>query len=335
MTTSIDTQALSGDGRRSTPMTRRELLRGAVVLGAGAWLVPDWIVPAEACILQQAAADPVAAMRAQIGAVPIERVKLTDNLTMLSGPGGNVLVLHGADGKIVVDGFVQPAWAGLKQELDGFGSGPIQTLIDTHWHIDHSDNNANFRKAGAAILAHENTRKRLTETHQLLGMTFKPAPPDALPTRTFKDTHTLTANGEQVALGHIPPAHTDTDIYIRCSKANVLHLGDVFFNGIYPFIDASTGGSVSGMIAGADMALTLADGTTKIIPGHGPLATKADLTSYRDMLVTVRDRVLTLKKSGKTLEEVVAAAPTKDLDATWGKGFMQPSNFVTLIYTML
>jgi cyclase len=319
----------------TSSMTRREWLRGAAILGGGAWLVPDWVMPAEARRLQQAAADPIEAMRAQLGAVPIEGVKLTDNLTMFSGPGGNVLVLHGPDGKIVVDGFVQPAWAGLKQALDGFGSSPIQSLVDTHWHIDHADNNANFRKAGATIVAHENTRKRLTETHQLLGMTFKPAPPEALPTRTFKDTHTLNANGEEVALGHIPPAHTDTDIYIRCSKANVLHLGDVFFNRVYPFIDASTGGSVNGMIAGADMALKLADGTTKIIPGHGPLATRDDLTKYRDMLVTVRDRVLTLKKGGKTLEEVVAAAPTKDLDATWGKGFMQPNNFVTLIYNLL
>jgi cyclase len=319
----------------TSSMTRRGWLRGAAILGGGAWLVPDWVMPAEARRLQQAAADPIEAMRAQLGAVPIEGVKLTDNLTMFSGPGGNVLVLHGPDGKIVVDGFVQPAWAGLKQALDGFGSSPIQSLVDTHWHIDHADNNANFRKAGATIVAHENTRKRLTETHQLLGMTFKPAPPEALPTRTFKDTHTLNANGEEVALGHIPPAHTDTDIYIRCSKANVLHLGDVFFNRVYPFIDASTGGSVNGMIAGADMALKLADGTTKIIPGHGPLATRDDLTKYRDMLVTVRDRVLTLKKGGKTLEEVVAAAPTKDLDATWGKGFMQPNNFVTLIYNLL
>jgi cyclase len=319
----------------TSSMTRRGWLRGAAILGGGAWLVPEWVMPAEARRLQQAAADPIEAMRAQLGAVPIEGVKLTDNLTMFSGPGGNVLVLHGPDGKIVVDGFVQPAWAGLKQALDGFGSSPIQSLVDTHWHIDHADNNANFRKAGATIVAHENTRKRLTETHQLLGMTFKPAPPEALPTRTFKDTHTLNANGEEVALGHIPPAHTDTDIYIRCSKANVLHLGDVFFNRVYPFIDASTGGSVNGMIAGADMALKLADGTTKIIPGHGPLATRDDLTKYRDMLVTVRDRVLTLKKGGKTLEEVVAAAPTKDLDATWGKGFMQPNNFVTLIYNLL
>jgi glyoxylase-like metal-dependent hydrolase (beta-lactamase superfamily II) len=138
MATSRNTQTLSGDGRRSTGITRREWLRGAAVLGAGAWFVPDWVMPAEARRLQQGAADPIEAMRAQLGAVPIERVKLTDNLTMLSGPGGNVLVLHGPDGKMVVDGFVQPAWVGLKQALDGFGSSPIQTLIDTHWHIDHA-----------------------------------------------------------------------------------------------------------------------------------------------------------------------------------------------------
>ena len=316
-------------------MTRRELLRGAAVAG-GALLVPSWIQPAHGW-LQQAAqsADPLVAMRTTLGAIPIERVKLTDNLTMLSGPGGNVVVLHGSDGKVVVDSFVQPAWTNLKQTLDSLGSPPIQTLIDTHWHFDHADNNENFRKAGAAIVAHENTRKRLTETHTLLGATFKPAPPDALPTRTFKDTHTLTANGEQVMLGYVPPAHTDTDIYIRFAKGNVLHLGDLFFNGMYPFIDMSTGGSINGMIRAADMNLKLAEASTRIVPGHGPLAGREDLTKFRDMMVTVRDRVQKLKKEGRKLEEVVAAEPTKDLDPVWGKGFLPAKDFIGIVYNSL
>lgn len=265
----------------------------------------------------------------------MERVKLTDSLTMLSGPGGNVVVLNGPDGKIVVDSFVQPAWPELKKMLDGLGNGRITTLIDTHWHFDHSDNNENFRKAGAAVLAHANTKKRLTETHELLGMRFPPAPAAALPTETFTSTHSLTANGEQVALGHIPPAHTDTDIYIRFAKGNVLHLGDVFFNGIYPFIDAGTGGSINGMVRGVETCLKLADGSTKIVPGHGPLADKAALTSFRDMLVTVRDRVQKLKTSGRTLEQVVAENPTKEFDPTWGKGFMPPPMFIGIVYNTL
>jgi cyclase len=316
-------------------MTRREVLRGAAIAG-GALLVPSWIESAYGWTQQAAQnADPIEMMRKQFGAIPIERVKLTDNLTMLSGPGGNVVVLNGPDGKVVVDSFVQTAWTSLKQTLDSLGSSPIQTLIDTHWHLDHADNNGNFRKAGSAIVAHENTRKRLSETHNLLGMTFKPVPPDALPTRTFKDTHTITANGDQIMLGYVPPAHTDTDIYIRFSKGNVLHLGDLFFNGMYPFIDASTGGNIGGMIAAADACLKLADSSTKIVPGHGPLADAAALRTFRDMMVTVRDRVQKLKTAGRTMEEAVAAKPTADLDGVWGKGFLQPDAFVSIVYGTL
>ena len=199
----------------------------------------------------------------------------------------------------------------------------------------HADNNASFRRAGAVIVAHKNTRKRLTETHDILGMHFEPAPADALPTETIKDARTIDVSGEQVALGYIPPSHTDTDLYIRFVKGNVLHLGDVYFNGGYPFLDASTGGNINGMIAGADLGLKLSDGTTKIVPGHGPLASKAALTACRDMLVTVRDRVEKQKKSGKTLEEVVATKPSAEFDDAWGKGFVAPDSFVTLVYNTL
>ena len=254
---------------------------------------------------------------------------------MLSGPGGNVVVLNGPEGKIVVDTFIQGAFPALKQRLDALGSAAIKLAIDTHWHFDHADNNGAFRKSGAAVIAHENTTKRLGQSHTLLGMTFPASPPDALPTQTFKDTHTLDANGEQVRLRYVPPAHTDTDISILFVKGNVLHLGDLFFNGIYPFIDASTGGNMAGMIASADAALKAVDASTKIVPGHGPLADKQALTGYRDMLVTVRDRLQKLKTSGRTADEVVAAKPLQDLDATWGKGFMQPDNFVRMVYGML
>jgi cyclase len=323
------------DVRASKAMTRRELLRGGAWLVGAAVLTPAVPAWARAFGAPQAAGDPLAQMRAQMGSAPIERVKLTDTLTMLSGPGGNVVVLHGPDGKIVVDSFVQPAWGALKEALDGMGGAKISALIDTHWHFDHADNNANFRKAGASIVAHENTKKRLMQSHELLGMKIPAAPADALPSETFTDRHTLTANGEQVALGYIPPAHTDTDIYIRFGKGNVLHLGDVFFNGMYPFIDAGTGGNINGMLAGADMALGMADASTKIIPGHGPVADKAALAKSRDMLATVRDRVQKLKSAGRKLDEVIAAKPTADLDATWGKGFMAPDVFVSLVYNLV
>ena len=324
--------------------TRREMLRATGALAGGALLAklfPGSLLAGAARPLaypQQAGsapADPLAAMRAQMGATPLETVKLSDNLTMLSGPGGNVVVLSGPDGKVVVDTFVQTVWAKLKQSLDGMGNAPIRWLIDTHWHFDHTDNNSNFRAAGAQILAHENTRKRLSEPHDLLGMHFAPSPASALPTQTFTATHRMQANGENLVLGYIPPAHTDTDIYIQYPRANVIHLGDTFFNGMYPFIDAGTGGTINGMIAAANRSLGMVDGSTKIVPGHGPLADRAALTHYRDVLVAVRDRVQREKSAGKTVEEVVAAKPTAEFDAAWGMGFMQPDVFVTIVYNTL
>jgi cyclase len=291
--------------------------------------------PATAAPADAQPVDMLAQMRAQIGATPIQTVSLGDALAMLSGPGGNVVVLNGPDGKIVVDTFVQPAWDNLINALDGMGNQPIELLINTHWHFDHTDNNARFRKMGAEIIAHENTKKRLSEPHDLVGLHFAAALPEALPTQTFPGVHTMTVNGEGLELMHVLPAHTDTDICIRYTKANVVHMGDVFFNGMYPFIDAGTGGSISGMIAGADAGLKLADNSTKIAPGHGPLGNKAALTSYREMLVTVRDRVQKLKAGGQGLDQVLAAKPTADLDEVWGKGVMPPNDFVTIVYNTL
>ena len=327
--------------QRTGQMTRRDLLRRAGIITGGAIVVPLFPQPswADHFGLFQAQAqppsDPVAAFRAQMGAVPIQVTKLTDSLTMLGGPGGNVLVVNGADGKVVVDSFVQPAFDNLKKALDSIGTTPTKTLIDTHWHIDHADNNENFRKGGAAVVAHENTRKRLTESHDLLGMHFPPSPAGALPTETFKDRKTINANGERIEIVYVPPAHTDTDVSIHCTKANVLHLGDLFFNGMYPFIDASTGGNINGMIAAADAALKHADASTKIIPGHGPLGDRPALSKYRDMLVTVRDRVQKLKTAGRSAAEVIASNPTADLDGEWGKGFMQAKDFLGIVYGTL
>ena len=320
-------------------MTRRELLKTTSALAGGAafaHLIPGSL--ARAIAQQRGAApapDPVAAMRAQMGATPIEVVKLTDNMVMLSGPGGNVVVLNGADGKIVVDGFVQPAWPALKKTLDSLGNARITTMIDTHWHFDHADNNGNFRAEGAMIFSHENTRRRLSESHQLLGMTFDPVPMTSLPTQTFRQTQNLTANGEALELGYIPPAHTDTDIYVRYTKANVLHLGDTFFNGMYPVIDEGTAGHIGGMIDAADRSLKLADARTRIVPGHGPLADRAALQKFRDMMAATRDAIQKLKTAGQTLEQAVAAKPTAPFDAVWGKGFLTPDQYVTFVYNTL
>ena len=330
--------------RTARPTTRREVLQAGMSLAGGVWLAqlfPKRLAFAATPVFAQQATsaptDPVAAFRAQMGSIPIQAQKLADNLTLLSGPGGNVAVLEGRDGKLLVDTFVSPAWAKLKETLDGLGTAPMKFVIDTHWHFDHTDNNAPLHAAGATVLAHENTKKRMSEPHELpvLGLKFPASPTEALPQQTFKDSYKMEANGESLKLTHIPPAHTDTDICIHFQKSNVLHAGDLFFNGMYPYIDGSTGGSISGMISSADKLLTLADKNTKIIPGHGPLGNTADLARFRDMLSTTRDRVLKLKSSGKSMQEAVAAKPFADIESAWGKGFFNGDVFVQIVYVTL
>ncbi|HTQ96135.1 MAG TPA: MBL fold metallo-hydrolase [Candidatus Acidoferrum sp.] len=324
--------------------TRREMLRNSAAVAGSALLAqlfPASLLSAGVPGLRQQTSTPpsdsLAAMRAQMGGIPIQSQPLAENLTLLSGPGGNVVVLNGPDGKIVVDTFLQPAWPKLKETLDGMGNAPLKTVIDTHWHVDHTDNNANLRAAGATVVAHENTKKRMTEPHDnaLFGLHFPASPAAALPQQTFSSSQKLQANGEIMTLQYFQPAHTDSDIYIYFQKANVIHMGDTFFNGFYPVIDASTGGKINGMIAAADKILPLADNNTKIVPGHGPLGNKAELTRYRDMLVVARDRVQKLKAAGKSVDEIAASKPFADLEDTWGKGFFNGDVFVKMVYTSL
>src|SRR5579864_1349701 len=326
------------------PTSRRAMLRDSATLAGSALLAqlfPGSLLRAAVLPfpLQQTApaADPVAAFRAQMAANPIQTQKLADNLTLLSGPGGNVVVLNGADGKYVVDTFVLPAWAKFKESLDAISNAPLKQVINTHWHFDHVDNNGSLHAAGAAILAHENTKKRMSEAHDLLvlGLHFPASPAEALPQQTFTTTHKLQANGETLALEHLAPAHTDTDIFVHFQKANVIDMGDTFFNGLYPYIDAVTGGSVNGMIAAANKVLPLANDSMKIVPGHGPLGNKADLAKFRDMLITTRERVGKLKSAGKSAQEAVAAKPLADLEDAWGKGFFNGDVFVQILYTAL
>jgi glyoxylase-like metal-dependent hydrolase (beta-lactamase superfamily II) len=304
-----------------------------------AHLFPATLLSGVPGLQQQAATPPtdrLAAIRAQMGAAPIQAEPLAENLTLLSGPGGNVVVLNGPDGKIVVDTFLLPAWPKLKETLDALGNAPVKTVIDTHWHFDHTDNNANLHAAGATVLAHENTRMRMAEPHDsaLLGLHIPASPADALPQQTFSTSQKLQANGEILMLQYFQPAHTDTDIYIHFQKANVIHMGDTFFNGFYPVIDTSTGGKVNGVIVAADKILSLADNNTKIVPGHGPLGNKVDLTKSRDMLVVVRDRVQKLKAAGKSADEVAASKPLADLDPVWGH-MLSSDIFVRMIYSSL
>ncbi len=295
------------------------------------------------------AADLLADMRARFNAAPLETQRLGEDITMLAGPGGTVVVLNGPDGKFVVDTFVAPAWPRLKKALDGLSNAPVKCVIDTHWHFDHTDNNAPLHAAGATVLAHENTKKRMSEPHDLpvlyiddqtvyspaSGLHFDPSPVEALPQQTFAVSYKLQANGETLALQHVAPAHTDSDIYVHFQEANVIQMGDLFFNGMYPYIDPGTGGTITGMIAAADKILSLADNYTKIVAGHGPLGNKADLMKSRDMLITSRDRVQKLKTTGKSALEAVAEKPFADLDSAWGQGIINSDQWVQIVYLTL
>jgi cyclase len=332
--------------------SRREMLRGSATLAGSALLAnffPATLLRASAASYGQqtpSPADLLASMRAKFNAVPMETQKLADNVTMFDGPGGAVAVLNGPDGKFVVDTFVAPAWPRLKEALDALGNAPVQYVIDTHWHFDHTDNNAPLRAAGAVVLAHENTKKRMLEPHDLpvlyrgpdgalAGLHFDPSPAEALPQQTFTDSYMLQANGETLALQHVAPAHTDSDIYVHFEKANVISMGDLFFNGMYPYIDPGTGGKITGMISAADKILSLADNDTKIVAGHGPLGNKADLTKARDMLITSRDRVEKLKSEGKSALEAVAEEPFADLDPVWGNGIINGDQWIQIVYLTL
>ena len=306
-------------------MTRREWLGTMAAVS----FAPSWL-------RRQEPQDRLAAFRAQIGATPIKTQPLGENLTLLSGPGGNIVVLHGADGLIVVDTFVAPAWPKLEESLKSLGA-PVTFVINTHWHFDHTDNNGPLHAGGATVVAHENTKRRMSAPQHIaiLDLDFPPSPAAALPQRVFKDGYKLAANGEHLEVSHVPPAHTDSDVIVRCEQANVLHAGDVFFNGRYPLIDGSTGGRVDGMIEACDRLLHLAAADTRIVPGHGALATRADLVKYRDMLATAADRVRKLKASGKSLEESIAAKPFTDLDGDWGSGRYKGDDFVKIVYLTL
>jgi len=269
--------------------------------------------------------------------VTIQTIPLRGPVSMLTGRGGNIGVSAGPDGVFLIDDQFAPLSAKIQAALAALSPRPVRFVVNTHWHGDHTGGNENFAGAGAVIVAHDNVRKRMS-TEQFIEA-FKsrtpPAPAVALPVVTFDARVSFHWNGEEIRVFHVGNAHTDGDAIVQFTGSNVIHTGDTFFHGLYPFIDGSTGGSVAGMIAAVDQVLALANDDTKIIPGHGPLATRADLASYRRMLATVSDRISALIRRKQTLDQVVAAKPTAEFDAAWGKGFLNPDTFVTILYNVL
>ena len=265
--------------------------------------------------------------------VKIETVPVATGIYMLTGEGGNIGVSIGRDGTLIIDDQYAPLAAKIGDALETLDGGSPRFVINTHWHGDHAGGNEAFAGSGAIIVAHQRVRQALQEERSipLFDMHKPPSPRAALPVVTFDEHLTLHWNDQDIDLRHAPAAHTDGDAIVHFRTADVLHMGDTFFNGFYPFIDVDSGGSIRGMIAAAEQGLALAGADTKIIPGHGPLANRADLVAYRDMLVAAEAAIGALRAAGKTPDEIVAARPTAELDTEWGDGFLAPDVWVRIV----
>lgn len=277
-----------------------------------------------------------AAAQQDLSKVEIQAHKLSDSVYMLMGAGGNMGLSVGEDVFLIDDQFA-PLTGRIEAAIRKLSPKPVKFVLNTHWHFDHTGGNENLGKAGALIVAHENVRKRMSVEGfiEFLGMRLKAEPRQALPVVTFTRDVTFHLNDDEIYVYHVPNAHTDGDAVVHFRKSDVVHMGDTFFNRIYPFIDSSSGGSVDGVIAAVDRVLQLAGDGTKIIPGHGPLASRADLRAYRDMLSSVSGRIREQLRAGRSLAEVIDSRPTAEFDAVWGKGFLNPQRFVEMLYKNL
>jgi glyoxylase-like metal-dependent hydrolase (beta-lactamase superfamily II) len=316
---------------RKTLLSRRGFclccVGGGALTAAGGWLTP-----------RQAFAEArgiVSLIKDSAAVSPIVTHRLRNNISVLEGSGGNIAVLTGPDGKVLVDAGIGVSRPQVTKALADLGADPVTHLINTHWHFDHTNGNAWLNSAGAKIIAQENTLKHLQEVQRVedWDYNFLPLPAEGIPTEVFAHDRTLKLNGTSIALKYYGPAHTDSDISVTFAEANIVHVADTFWNGIYPFIDYSTGGSIDGMIAASDANLAATNNDTIIIPGHGkPVSNKAELQAFRDMLVGIRDNVAKLKLQGRSRDEAVAAKPTAAFDAKWGQFVIDPGFFTRLVY---
>ena len=290
-----------------------------------------------AAVLGWLASSPPVQGQANLDTVQIRTIPLGKGLYMLQGAGGNIGLSVGRDAAFLVDDQYAPLTPKILAAVKAVTDKPVRFVVNTHWHGDHVGGNENLAGAGVLIVAHDNVRTRMSveNFNALFNRTTPASPRAALPVVTFSESMAFHLNDEAIHVVHVPPAHTDGDAVIHFTTANVLHLGDVYFNGSYPFVDLSSGGSFQGVIAAVNAALHYANDSTKIIPGHGPLATRADLVAYRDVLSEIRDRVAALIKAGRTREQIIAAKPSAEWDAKLGQGFIKPDVLLGTVYESL
>src|SRR6516164_153756 len=311
--------------RHNFSISRRRFLASTVLATTGYFLPRRLFAEEE---------SPVSVIRTAAATARITVQKLRGNVNMLEGSGGNIAVLTGSDGKLLVDAGITASRPGITQALSAISSAPVKRLINTHWHFDHTDGNEWLHSVGAEITAHENTRKHLATTTRVedWNFTFPPAPSGALPAKMLTADQTMHVNGATLSLKYYGPAHTDGDISVEFAEADILHVADTFWNGHYPFIDYSTGGNLDGMIRATEANVARVTDKTIVIPGHGPIGNKSQLIEFRDMLVAIREKVAALKKEGKSRDEVIAAKPTANYDAKWGRFVINGDFFTKLVY---
>jgi glyoxylase-like metal-dependent hydrolase (beta-lactamase superfamily II) len=282
-------------------------------------------------------AAPAAGQDEDFASVEIRTETVAPGLAVLFGRGGNIAVSTGADGPVLVDDQFAPLAPKILASVKALQDAPVRFVINTHWHFDHTGGNEPMGKAGALLVAHENVRVRMS-TEQFMvafGRKIPPSPAGALPVVTFDDGVTLHWNGEEIAVEHVPAAHTDGDALVWFRKANAVHTGDAYVAGMFPFVDVSSGGSLAGIIRSAARVLSQVGPETKIIPGHGPISNDVELREWREMLLVVRDRVNAALAAGKTLEAFEAEKPLADLEERYGKGFMDTKRFLAIVWSDL
>ena len=308
-------------------ITRRNFLNSASLLTTGILLDPKHL-------FAQVQSPVITIMKAAATA-KINVTKLRGNISILEGSGGNIAVFDGPEGKLMVDAGIGVSKPNVSAALRSVGHNPLKYLVNTHWHFDHADGNEWIHDAGATIIAHENTRKHLANSVRVedWNYTFPQAPKGALPTVLVKTDHPMKFNRETIHIEYYTPAHTDCDLSVYFTHADVLHVGDTFWNGYYPFIDYSTGGSIDGAIQAAKNNVAMTSSNTIVIPGHGPVGNRSQLVAFRDMLIDIRGKVAILKQQGKSINEIIAAKPTANYDAKWGASLLKatflPGWFIT------